>query len=104
MARVSVQSTVLSATSMTQGKEYAAYYLGEEKTVIKGQDRNLHLFRAHEDEDKVAGDFKIWGTMILDDRLSTVPKGQLTFVTYEGKRGKSHIFSVEYDDEDSITI
>lgn len=105
MARKSVQdlSTVGTVEFKNAGQEFSGYYLGYRNVTSDYGVHKLHVFNTPE------GNIGAWGTAKLDDLISKVPAGAMTYIAYQGKQklggGRTmKKFTVDFDDELTIDI
>lgn len=105
MARKSVQdlSTVGTVEFKNAGQEFNGYYLGYRNVTSDYGVHKLHVFNTPE------GNIGAWGTAKLDDLISKVPAGAMTYISYQGKQklggGRTmKKFTVDFDDELTIDI
>jgi hypothetical protein len=86
------------------GEEFQGFYKGCKTANTKYGEKKVHTFETK------AGDVQMWGSTMLDRKLSQVGVGNLTFITYLGQgekqRGKqpAKLFNVEQDREQTIHV
>lgn len=105
MARKSIQdlSTVGTVEFKNAGQEFAGYYLGFRNVTSDYGTHKLHVFNTPE------GNIGAWGSTKLDELLSKVTAGAMTYITYQGKVKLSGArtmkkYAVDFDDELTIDI
>lgn len=81
-----------------KGQQVEGYYLGFKNIETDYGPSKLHVFKGED------GNFGVYGSHKLDEKLASVPAGAMTFVTFDGKvkipGGKTmKRFDVDYDDE-----
>lgn len=85
-----------------RGQSFKGYYLGTRRVNTGMSESSLHVFSC---EGENVG---MWGSAKLDRLIGSVPKGHMTFVTFQGKRkiggGKTlKMFDLEFDDQNRLT-
>ncbi len=104
--RREVQSTdfsefrIVSPSQIKPGKVVEAYYLG----IVKTTNSQFHKFSKKDGEE-----FGIWGSAVLNRKLSFVPGGCYVWISCLGKKKGGngfyyYDFNVEYDDEDIFNL
>lgn len=87
---------------LNEGDTLSGYYIDKEEYTTKFGDTSCFIVKA---EDTV---YKLSGQADIRSKFAEIPMGAKVWVTYDGltetKRGAKKSYTVEYDDEDVMSI